>query len=233
MKWYFFYTQSYAFFKNKIVEKLKNTSFETVPLQIEELTLANPQEKGHHFTNITIKIELLIDCIKQNMNNSIVFTDATIFISHRVEEIYSHFKRRLFDQGHDMLFTWQPKFYNIGIIVLQCNDKVLRFWESCLSHMREKIELRENVHDQKVVNDMINNKIPPYICYLKICYLHETFFWVNSHLPKKIESQFYVFKMTVNLAHPTKSRYQQRIEALYSSNCISQEEYEREKDVLL
>ena len=53
MKWYFFYTPNYHFYKNHIINRISN-HFDTKPLEIPQLKLANPDEKGHHFANITL-----------------------------------------------------------------------------------------------------------------------------------------------------------------------------------
>ena len=58
MKWYFFYTPNYHFYKNHIINRISN-HFDTKPLEIPQLKLANPDEKGHHFANITLKIAFI------------------------------------------------------------------------------------------------------------------------------------------------------------------------------
>ena len=57
-------------------ERLQGSRFEFRPISLESLTLSNCD---HHFLNNTVKIQLVIDCIKQNMNEFILFTDATIY----------------------------------------------------------------------------------------------------------------------------------------------------------
>ena len=41
----------------------------------------NNNRNNHHFTNITIKLELIVSQIKKNLSKFIIFSDATIFIN--------------------------------------------------------------------------------------------------------------------------------------------------------
>lgn len=237
MKWYFFYTPNYQFYKNKIIQKLENTKFEAKGIEIPKINVANLTEYTHHFTNVTLKIELLINAIKENKDDIIVFTDATIYIGNRQQEMYSYFLEKI-GTDMDMLFPKEHDFsLNIGVILLRCNDRVLQFWEFCLEYMREKMKQGENVHDQTLVNEILFRKTVYYdLSSLKVSTFDREIIYVNNELPEEVKDFYYVFKMTVmldyaaaSLSDPAKtySAHTQRLTALYYARIINDEEYDR------
>ena len=232
MKWYFFYTPNYHFYKNHIINRISN-HFDTKPLEIPQLKLANPDEKGHHFANITLKIELIISCIKENMNENIIFTDATIYINENVDELYKYLQEKT-KNNNDMIFARENNLYNIGFILIHCNEKVLQFWENCLDIMKQKMEIGESAHDQLVVINMIKSNE---YSYLNINSFEQNRIWVSNELPEEVRNDFYIFKMTVRLdiinynkeGDPKQySAHKQRLNALYFARFITFEQHNRE-----
>jgi len=235
MKWYFFYTPNYQFYKNKINQKLENTKFEAKGIEIPKINMSSLNDHTHHFVNVPLKIELLINAIKENKDNVIVFTDATIYIGDKQDEMHSYFLEKM-SNGEDMLF---PKEHdsglNIGVILLRCNDRVLKFWEDCLEYMHEKIKQGENVHDQGLVNDILLRKKVDYdLSSLKVSIFDRERIYVNNELPEEVKDFYYVFKITVMMDHaaaslsdPAKmsSSHTQRLTALYFARIISDDEY--------
>jgi len=61
IKFYYFFTTDYEFWHNHLSKTLSGT-FDIQSLLIDNINLS---KISHHFLNISIKIELVIDCIKK------------------------------------------------------------------------------------------------------------------------------------------------------------------------
>ena len=111
MKFIYFYSPSYSFYREHITENL-NKTFELVPILIEDI---REQKTGHHFDGLTIKIELVIENIKNNLNNIIIFSDATIFVNkNNVKKLKDYIY--ILGNSHDLLFIKENIICNIGLI---------------------------------------------------------------------------------------------------------------------
>jgi len=244
LKWYFFYTPNYQFYKRNILNKLTpDSDFDAKPLEIQPLKLSNSHEKGHHFANLTIKIDLIIQCIKDvqqehkergiEEDEYIMFTDATIYISDKVKQMHQYLRERE-KEGRDLISAYCSDTYNIGVLYFPCNDKMLTFFEDCIKYMKEQMILGENVHDQAVMNDMIRGKIPEYnYSHLNVSPFEWNRIWVSNELPEEVRNDYFVFKMTVMLDYamlPSKefSAHRQRLNALYFARYITEDEHYRE-----
>ena len=217
MKWYFFYTPNYHFYKNHIEDRLKNSKFYADPILINNLKLSPIH---HHFLNNTTKIELVIDCIKKNMGNYIIFSDATIYINDKVEEFYDYIitKTKL---GVDMYFTQEHNRTNIGFMLINCNETSLSFWEKILNTMKFHINNGVDIHDQAAVNDLID-------VYenINISIFEREYIWCSDYIYSPIKESFYLFKITIDF-NSNVTRHNQRLNALYYLNFISQDEYNK------
>ena len=132
MKYIFFYSQLYEYFYNHIHDNIKSF-FDLEAIKIDNLT-----NNSNHtfFGGVSIKIELIIQKIKENMGNSIIFTDATIFInfnnSNKLVEFFNIYT------NNDLCFSDNEgggHKYNIGIILINCNIKTLSFFENVLDDL--------------------------------------------------------------------------------------------------
>ena len=217
MKWYFFYTSDYHFYKNHIESRLKNSKFEVSPILTNDIKLS---KVGHHFINNTLKIELVIDCIKKNMGNHIIFSDATIYINDKVEDLYNYIILKQ-NTDIDIYFAEEHFNINIGFILLRCNEKTLLFFEQILNNMNEKKKNNILTHDQ-VETIIVKNNYN--IC--KISSFEREYIWCSDYIYSPIKESFYVFKITVDLDSDI-SRHNQRLNALYYLNFISQDEYNK------
>ena len=244
MKWYFFYTPNYQFYKRNIVNKLTlDPRFDIKPLEIQPLKLSNSNEKGHHFANLTIKIDLIIQCIKEvQLENKekgieedeyIMFTDATIYLSEKVSEMYDYLNEKS-KEKRDLICASANDSYNIGVMFFPCNDKMLNFFEDCLKYMKEKMTLGENVHDQAVINQMITGEIPEYnYSRLNIQPFEMGRVWVSNELPEELRNEYYIFKITVMLDYAMMeskefSAHRQRLNALFFARYITEDDHYRE-----
>jgi hypothetical protein len=214
MKWYFFYTPNYHFYKNHIETRLANSKFTAEPILVKELVLSDTL---HHFLNNTIKVELVLDCIKKNMGSHIIFSDATIYINDKINEFYDYIDAKT-NTDYDMYFTKEYGHNNIGYILLNCNDATLMFWENVLTTMNEKIKNNIITHDQVQVNILLENAT------VKAYTFEQEYVWCSDYIYSPIKESFYVFKITIDLNSPI-SRHNQRMNTLYNLRFISDQEY--------
>jgi hypothetical protein len=149
MKYIFFYSQLYEYFYNHIHDNIKSF-FDLEAIKIDNLT-----NNSNHtfFGGVSIKIELIIQKIKENMGNSIIFTDATIFInfnnSNKLVEFFNIYT------NNDLCFSDNEgggHKYNIGIILINCNIKTLSFFENVLDDL-----INKKGWDQDVINNHLCN----------------------------------------------------------------------------
>ena len=102
----------------------------------------------HHFTGCTKKIELVIDCIKKNMGERIIFSDVTWYVNRdnlvRFKDDLESYQVTTYARSshveHDL---------NIGLILLVCSPSELAFWETCLCNMSA------HTHDQATVSALV------------------------------------------------------------------------------
>ena len=217
MKWYYFYTPNYHFYKNHIETRLHNSKFKSEPIVVNHLSLSNV---GHHFMNNTTKIQLVIDCIKKNIGNHIIFSDATIYINDKVDELYNYIISKQ-NTDIDMYFAEEHTNINIGFILLKCNETTLSFWEQILNVMNEKIRNNIPTHDQFDTIEYIKTNDT-----CKVSSFEREYIWCSDYIYSPIKESFFVFKITVDL-HSHITRHNQRINALYNLNFISLDEYNK------
>uniref|UniRef100_A0A6C0I0L7 Nucleotide-diphospho-sugar transferase domain-containing protein n=1 Tax=viral metagenome TaxID=1070528 RepID=A0A6C0I0L7_9ZZZZ len=212
---YYFYTPDYEFWNNHLSETLCN-HFDVRPISIDKINLSN---NGHHFTNVTIKIELLIDCIKKNMNNSILFTDATIFVNKNNVKLLQNYICEKINTNKDLYFLYlQQDPINIGVILLKCNETNLYFWEYVLKTMNEMIQNGYNAWDQGVVNKLIIGQKYP----IEYGYFDSDKFWTGCKMNKENINNFFIYKSCVK---PESDRQLIRLTFLYELNLITKDEY--------
>lgn len=123
MKFIFFFSQIYEYYNEHINRNLKNI-YDVEGIKIDDL-----ENKSYHtfYGGVSIKIEILVEKIKENMGDHILFSDATIFINskntNQLAMYFDSFKH------NDLTFANNGDgYYNIGLIFLNCNEKTLRFF---------------------------------------------------------------------------------------------------------
>jgi hypothetical protein len=213
---YYFYTPDYEFWHNHLSKKLSSV-FDVQPISIEKINLSNI---SHHFLNVTIKIELIVDCIKKNMNNSILFTDATIFINKDNIQLLQSYIDEKISTDKDIYFVYcKQDPINIGVILLKCNEKTLTFWEKVLEIMNGTIKNGLNVWDQGVVNNLlIHQKYPIDYDYFDIDKI-----WCGGKIPKERTNNFFIYKSCVD---PRSNRQLTRLTYLYDTDLITKDEFD-------
>lgn len=172
LKWYYFYTPDYEIWHHHLSSRLGNY-FSMHPILAQSLNIHYEHPK-HHFTGCTDKVKLVIYCIKENMGQKIVFSDATLFIKNP-EEMHALVEKC--DKNTFALNQENTTNINIGLCVIFCNPESLQMWENVL----EELEQNKDLHDQTLV--MKYSKGHDFFDYNKVyCKYIDTY---NVHLVPK------------------------------------------------
>lgn len=212
MKFIYFYSPLYEFYNEHIQQRLSKY-FELIGLTIDDVSIKN--SNGHHFSGHTIKIELLIDQIKQNTGSFIIFSDATIFINSKNS---SKLKEYLSNYDSDIVFIneFQNNCYNIGMMLIKCGQDTLNFFSEVL----ENLQNNSFNHDQACVNSLIkSNK-------LKHCSFGEEIYCCSYFLEER-RNEFIIYKSFIQNTGNLISNYNQRIENFYKLELINSYEYNK------
>lgn len=212
MKFIFFYSELYEYYNKHIYQNI-NKVFELDAIKIDNL---NNNSSHTFFGGVTIKIELILQKIKENMGNSIIFTDATIFInSNNINELVDFFNKYL---ENDLCFADNDGngYYNIGIILIKCNINTLTFFENVLKDL-------SNNHgwDQDIINKhLINNN------NLKVTTFDRTKIYCNWDFNPSYKNTYLIYKSFIKHEKNINKNFNKRLDILKKNGLISNEEYE-------
>jgi len=212
-KFVYFYSDIYQFYNQHIKENL-NDIFDINGIKINDLNSQN----GHTFWGgVSIKIELLIKEIKENMGKHIIFSDATIFINkNKKHELLYFFDNYL---SYDICFASHlppnDAIYNIGIMLIYCTDKILLFFENVLDILK-----KSRGWDQDVINKLI--KVDK---NLSVCKFPTNKIYCNYYFDKLVKDDFLIFKSFIHHENNIINNYNQRIETFKKGDLISEDEY--------
>lgn len=210
-KFVYFYSDIYKFYNKHIKENLNNI-FDIDGIKIDDLNTKN----GHTFYGgVSIKIELIIKTIKENMGKNIIFTDATIFINkNKKNDLLNFFNKYL---SYDLCFADNNinNEYNIGVILIHCTNKTLAFFENVLHTLT-----RSQGWDQRVINNLINIDKN-----LKICKFPKNKIFCGYHFDKTLKDDFLIFKSFIRHCNSIINNYNQIIEIFKDGGLISHDEY--------
>jgi len=217
MKFIFFYSPIYDYYYNHINKNLKGF-FDIESIKINDL---DNSKGGHTFAGgVSIKIELIIQKIKENLNNTILFTDATIFInSKNVNELadfvnkYTHNDLCFADNNVDDVYNE----YNIGIILIKCNEKTLLFFENILSDL-----IRTKWWDQYLVNCYLNNKN----IGLTVEKFDKEKIYCNWNFCDSLRNTYLIYKSFITHTDNIIQNYNKRLDIFKHYGLITDEEYE-------
>lgn len=211
MKFIYFYSKLYEYYNNHIHNNI-NSIFDLEAIKIDDLQNNN----GHtFFGGVSIKIELIIQKIKENMGNSIIFTDATIFInSNNINELYDFFYKYI---DNDLCFADNDGkgYYNIGIILINCNIKSLTFFENIL------IDLTNSCGwDQEIINNHLQNNTN-----LKINTFNREKIYCNWNFNPSYKNTFLIYKSFISHDKNINKNFNKRLDIFKTFGLITEEEY--------
>jgi glycosyltransferase involved in cell wall biosynthesis len=205
IKWYWFYTPDYNIWNINLYENLsKSDIFKPKPIKVNKIIGLNDLHPKHHFTGCYFKIELLCNVIKKNLGSRIVFTDATWYINPlKIDEL----EKQILECKYGITFCNNQGNgdLNIGIMIIDCNEKILHFFNGILNEIKND----NTKHDQILVNDKISN--PNLLDYNK--FIASRFIDLDkwNHIYK---DNFIMLKIFVNSTDDKKTRDNYRMECM-------------------
>jgi len=211
MKFIFFYSQLYEYYNNHINKNL-STIFDVEAVKIDDLK----NNSGHTFWGgVSIKIELIIQKIKENIGNSIIFTDATIFInSNNINELDDFFNKYI---DNDLCFADNDGcgYYNIGIILIKCTTKTLSFFENVLNDL-----IHSKGWDQDVINKHLykNNNF-------KVNVFNREKIYCNFDFNPSYKNTYLIYKSFIFHDKNIIKNFNKRLDIFKNFGLISDEEY--------
>jgi len=158
---------------------------------------------------------------KKNMNSSILFTDATIFVNKNNLILLKNYVDSLVNNtDNDIFFVYLAQDpINIGVMLLKCNETNLVFWETVLNRMNNLKKQGRDAWDQGIIKQLlIREKYP-----IKYDYFDINKVWAGGQMPKEKLNDFFIYKSCVN---PQSNRQLTRLTYLYNLELITKEEYE-------
>ncbi len=209
ISFFYFYSEIYNYYHNHLLNRLIN--FDINPINIDNIQAKN----GHtFFGGVTIKIELLLECIKKNMGKHIIFSDATIFINDNNTKSLSNYFNDYMD--NDLVFSYSHKYKNycIAIILIKCSQDTFEFFNNVLNDIKNT-----NGWDQSICVEHIKNNTK-----LKIAYFDKRII-CDYEFDNKLVDSYFIFKSWINHTDSITNNYNQRIETFYKYNLINSEEY--------
>jgi hypothetical protein len=211
MKFIYFYSKLYEYYHNHINNNI-NSIFDLEAIKIDDL-----QNNNIHtfFGGVSIKIELIIQKIKENMGNSIIFTDATIFInSNNINELYDFFNKYI---DNDLCFADNngKGYYNIGIILINCNIKTLTFFENVLIDLTKSFGW-----DQDIINNHLQNNTN-----LKINTFNREKIYCHWDFNPSYKNTFLIYKSFIFHDKNINKNFNRRLDIFKTFGLITEEEY--------
>jgi len=211
MKFIYFYSDLYEYYNKHIQENL-NSIFDLESIKIDNLVNNN----DHTFHGgVSIKIELIIDKIKENMGNSIIFTDATIFInSNNINQLDEFFSEYL---NNDLCFANDhgDGYYNIGIILIKCNIKTLTFFENVLIDL-----INSRGWDQDIINRHLYNNHN-----FTTTTFDRTKIYCGLEFDPSYKDTFLIYKSFIHHDKNINKNFNRRLDTFKKYELITDEEY--------
>ena len=212
----YFYSPLYNFYHEHIKENLSQ-NFNINPIKIKDIDINN-NRNNHHFTNITIKLELIVSQIKKNLSKFIIFSDATIFINklnvNKMTNYINYYKKYdicLIDES-------QHNSKNIGLMLIYCNSSTLDFFKEALNLINKK----QFNHYQKCINYLINiNK------YNLKYGLFDKKIYCGLDFIEEERDNYIIYKSLIKNSGNKIDNYNFRIKHFYDNNLINKLDFEK------
>lgn len=148
MKIFYFSDNSFLDMKDKFELSFKD-EFEKNFFFLEKVNL-DRKKPGSGVDIWKYKTQMIIDAIKNNLNDIIVISDIDIVFYKPVIPIIIEYMT-----NKEICFQKETKNHgiNIGFISIYCNENTLKFWNKV-----NEILCNSNRWDQEIVNDLIYNQ---------------------------------------------------------------------------
>jgi hypothetical protein len=213
-KFIYFYSPLYKYYDLHLKKFLSNY-FNIESYLIDDLKAQNQ----HTFLNgVSIKIEIIIERIKENLNSFIIFTDATLFVNsknaHLLNDFFDSYKKYDITFADNNVDDTKDR-YNIGIMLINCNDKTLLFFENVLKDLKIN-----RGWDQRIVNNHLK-----FDTHLSIGIFDNKKIWCEYYFNKDYLDTFYIFKSFISHTDNSILNYNSRIQLFYNSGLIEKDEY--------
>jgi hypothetical protein len=186
---------------------------------MEAIKIDNLKNTNDHtfFGGVSIKIELIIDKIKDNLDEFIIFSDATIFINSKNNFELNNFLNLYKDNDltfADNLNPDQP--YNIGFILIKCSIKTLNFFKNALIILKA-----EKSWDQQV----INFELMHHASNLTLNVFDKSKIVCGFDFYQPYTDSYLIFKSFVHHSKSITQTFNSRLDLFKNSGLISEEEY--------
>jgi len=215
MRFLYFYSPFYEFYHQHIQNTLSQ-HFELEPHLIEDIT-ERENKQDHHFQGLTIKLDLIIDAIKRYMGETIIFSDATIFInSNKAHELPNYM---LEDCNKDILFVNEGNNgQNIGVMRIKCSEKTLEFFNRSLELMNQNIK----DHDQNAIKHILYHESQD----LDITSGYFSDRIMCQYFYEHLREHYYIFKSFISNRNKS-ANFNQRLQQFYDLRLIDDETYNK------
>ena len=152
-KFIYIYSDIYQFHHEYVSKCLSQANIPFEAIKIDDI--GKTRGTCHTFAGgVSIKLELLVKCIEDNIDHDIVFSDVTIgFNPDKINMIKEYFNRY---KDYDLCWVHKKvptAGYNIGITKTKCNLKMLDFFQEV-----RDIVLETKGWDQGVCNDVYSQR---------------------------------------------------------------------------
>jgi hypothetical protein len=148
------WSEKYRFFHEILQNEMKESNLRLEPIHIDQSVFDKElyQSSGHAWMGCCIKIDLLIQRLKDHIGNKetpyILFTDVDLIVKPGIYDKLTQYLNG--ENDATMVFLKEGDHLNIGFVLLKVCDEVIAFWEIIREKMTEKPD-----HDQKYVNELI------------------------------------------------------------------------------
>jgi len=206
----YFYSNNYKLFHDHIQDSLKDF-FSLNPILIDEIK----HKTGHSFFGgVSIKIELIIKKIKENIGDKIIFSDVTIFVNKENAKFINPYLTTY--SGFDLVFPDNKNGEcNIGFILISCNAKTLKFFTDVVSLLKQN-----SGWDQAVVNSLLASSALRFTKFDDKIYC--------GYLVD-IKNEFYIFKSFINHTDSAQKNIIKRIICFIKSGLITTDDFKEQK----
>ena len=175
MKLYAVYTDGAAVLKDEWFLKSLQDNWELHVLRVEIIgekygDFATPGFKE----TVQRKAELILDSIKDNFGDVIIWSDLDIQFFGKCSDIVNDSIKE-----NDVVFQSElgdAKEVNVGFMAIRCNQKTFEFWQSVLKKINSAEWNQPTVNDQSIINDLLRKES------VDIKYgVFPNRFWAKSH----------------------------------------------------